>query len=86
MKNKTIITILTIIGIIIILIFTSGCNKQLVDLGYDEFDTIVCNYDGDRFELEVDKWKDYDGEQIQIKSGNKKYLLSANKCYLVGRR
>lgn len=77
---KKIIVLLTFI------ILLTGCNKQLIDLEYDEFDKIICNYDGDKFELKVDKWKDYEGEQMQIKSGNKKYLVSMNHCYLVGDR
>lgn len=72
--------IILIVGVMLL----TGCNKQLIDLGYDEFDKIICNYDGDKFELEVDKWKDYEGEQIQIKSNGKKYLLSLNHCYLIG--
>ena len=59
-----------------------GCNKQIFDFKYT-FDKAVCNYDGDKFELIIDKWNDYDGEQIQIISRNKTYLISANKCYLV---
>jgi len=38
---------------------------------------------GDKFELEIDKWTDYDGEQIQVISNKNVYLLSANKCYMV---
>ena len=68
-----------------ILIVLTGCNKQVFDKSYT-FNKIVCNYDGDKFELDIKSWTDYDdGEQIQIKSkdGNT-YLLSANKCYMIG--
>ena len=71
--------ILLVLGILLL----TGCNYQIADLEYT-FDKAVCNYDGDKFELKIDKWKDYeDGEQIQVKSNGKTYLLSANKCYLV---
>lgn len=70
-----------IILIITILLLT-GCNKQVLDLNYS-YDKVICNYNEDRFELKIDKWKDYDGEQIQVKSNNKTYLLSANNCYLI---
>ena len=69
-----------ILGIFLLLL--TGCNKQIFDLDY-EFDKIICNYDGDKFELKIDKWNDYDGEQIQVISDGKTYLVSSNKCYLV---
>lgn len=66
----------------ILLLSLTGCNKQILDIDY-EYDEIICNYDGDKFILKIDKWTDYEGEQIQVKSNGKTYLLSANKCYLV---
>ena len=72
-------TVLLVIGLLLI----TGCNKQIMDFDYT-YDKVVCNYDGDKFELKIDKWTDYeDGEQIQVKSNGKTYLLSTNKCYLV---
>lgn len=71
-----------IILLIISILLLTGCNKQVIDLKYS-YDKVVCNYNGDRFELKIDKWKDYDGEQIQVKSNDKTYLLSANNCYLI---
>lgn len=75
-----------IIGMCVIgvcLLCATGCNKQIIDLNYT-YDEVVCNYDGDKFELKVDKWQDYEGEQLQVKSNGKIYLLSANKCYMKG--
>lgn len=75
--------ILSIIIVVFVVFMTTGCNKQVFDLEYS-YNKAYCNYNGDKFELNVDKWTDYeDGEQIQVKSGNKTYLLSANNCYLV---
>lgn len=71
-----------IIAICLLAFMLTGCNYQLVDLHYD-YDKIICNYEGDKFELEIDKWTDYEGEQLQIKSNGKTYLVSANKCYMV---
>lgn len=68
--------------IIIVCLVCCGCNYQFVEFNYS-FDKIICNYDGNQFELEIDKWTDYDGEQLQIVSDGKTYLLSANKCYMV---
>lgn len=70
--------ILIICGIFLL----TGCNKQILDFDRT-FDKVICNYNGDKFELKIDKWKDYEGEQIQIKSNGNTYLLSANNCYLI---
>ena len=64
------------------ILLLTGCNKQILDLDYD-YNKAVCNYNGEKFTLEIDKWTDYDGEQLQIKSNGKTYLLSANNCYLI---
>lgn len=69
--------IILIVGVMLL----TGCNKTIFDTQYT-FDKVICNYDGDKFELEVDKWDDYEGEQIQVKSNGKVYLLSMNKCYM----
>lgn len=66
---------------IAIMFCLTGCNYEMIDTHYT-YNEIICNYDGDRFTLKVDKWTDYEGEQIQVKSGNETYLLSANKCYM----
>lgn len=79
-KTKLLLIILGIIGIVLIL---TGCNKQIFDFDYS-FDKIICDYNGNKFELKIDKWTDYDGEQLQIKSDGKTYLLSANNCYMIG--
>lgn len=72
---------LIVIGISIFIL--TGCNKQVFDFDYN-YDEIICNYDGNKFELKIDKWTDYEGEQIQVKSNGKTYLVSANKCYMIG--
>lgn len=64
----------------------------LVSCGnYDTFDTVYTyNYaivsfpDGEVKRIEIDKWSDYEGEQIQIiaKDGTV-YLVNSNNCILV---
>lgn len=82
--NKKIISmILTLALLIGMALGLTGCNKQVIDFDYT-YNKLYCNYNGDKFELDIDQWKDYDGEQIQIKANGKKYLVSANQCYLVG--
>ncbi|MBO7697048.1 MAG: membrane lipoprotein lipid attachment site-containing protein [Methanobrevibacter sp.] len=71
-----------IITICLLAFMLTGCNRQIFDLEYT-YDKAVCNYDGNQFELKIDKWSDYEGEQLQIISNGDIYLISANKCYLV---
>lgn len=71
------------LGIILSVILLTGCNQDLFDTEYT-FDKIKCNYNGDKFELKIDSWTDYaDGEQLQVKSDGKVYVLSANNCYMI---
>lgn len=74
--------LIMIIGMFCLLIIMTGCNYQLIEFEYN-FNKAVCNYDGDNFTLKIDKWTDYEGEQLQVISNGKTYLISANKCYLV---
>ena len=67
---------------VILVLCLTGCNKQVFDFKYT-YDKAVCNYDGDKFTLEIDKWNDYEGEQLQVISNGETYLISANKCYLI---
>ena len=59
----------------------TGCNYDIIDTSYS-YNKAICNYNGDKFELEIKSWTDYDGEQIQVKTKDNTYLLSANNCYL----
>lgn len=71
-----------ILLLILPVLLITGCNRQVFDFKYT-YNKAYCNYNGDKFELNIDKWSDYDGEQIQIMSNGKTYLISANNCYLV---
>ena len=79
MKNKI---MLSILGILTLGLLTGCGNYDIIDTHYT-YDKAVCNYNGEKFELSISKWTDYEGEQIQIFSGGKVYLISANNCYLI---
>lgn len=61
----------------------TGCNNAIFDTNYT-FDYAECYLNGNYEKIEIKKWTDYDGEQIQIiaKDGNT-YLVSMNYCRLV---
>lgn len=89
MKNKGITLlklILWIIGIIVvlgILCSLTGCNYQVVDLDYT-YNYAIINLGGEYKEIEIQSWRDYEGEQMQIKDkeGNI-YLTSSFNCTLI---
>ncbi|MCI9234089.1 MAG: hypothetical protein HFH08_05825 [Bacilli bacterium] len=76
------------IGFILIIVVSlcSGCtigNKEVVDVTYT-FNKAICKIGGEYQEIELKKWTDYEGEQVQIwdKKG-KYYLLSSVNCTLI---
>lgn len=44
---------------------TTGCNKQIIDVKYEFNKAIIFGEDTATI-VEIDKWTDYDGEQLQI--------------------
>ncbi len=81
-KNFIRLVAITIAGICILLGLT-GCNQQIIDLNYT-FDKAICNIGNETKEIKIDKWNDYDGEQLQIidDKGNV-YLISSYNCTLI---
>ena len=62
-----------------------GCgNRDLFDTNYTYDRAIITLPDDKVIEVEIDQWKDYDGEQIQIisKDGTV-YLTSSYNCTLI---
>ena len=78
MKKKSKITIL---GLILVLL--TGCNKQVFDFEYT-YDKAICVIGGEKKEIAIKKWNDYDGEQLQIiDEDNNVYLVSSVNCSLI---
>lgn len=72
--------IMLILGIVLCL---TGCNREIIDLNYS-YDKAVCNIGGKYQEIEIKSWKDYEGEQIQLKDKNgKTYLVNSMNCTLI---
>ena len=96
-KDKGYIELDVLIGIIVILIII-GCvgwgifkviysrtigNKTKIDLQY-KFDKAITNINGEKIEIEIDTWSDYDGEHLQIVSKDGKvYLVSSFNTILI---
>lgn len=66
----------------LLLAFTLGltsCNKQVVDLTYEYSWAQLRMPDGTIIEGKVESWRDYDGDQLQVKIDGATYLVhSAN--------
>lgn len=84
LKNKNVMmAIVTILVMILILLGVTGCNKQVFDFDLT-YDKAICNIGGEYKEIKLSKWKDYDGEQLQLKDkeGNT-YLVNSVNCALM---
>lgn len=66
------------------LLFTSGCNRTLVDLTYKFDRAIISLPNGDVVEGAVDSWTDYeDGDQIQVTIDGTTYLVHSENVVLI---
>ena len=62
----------------------TGCgNKEVFDLQYSFNYAIIQLPNGEIVEGKVDSWKDYEGEQLQIKINGIVYLTSFYNCTLM---
>ena len=73
-----------IILLIVITLFLTGCNKQIVDFNYS-YNKAICKIGDEVKKIKLKSWKDYNGEQLQLKDyeGNT-YLVSSINCTLIG--
>lgn len=59
-------------------------NRDAFDFNYT-FDKAIVWVGEEKMELDIESWKDYEGEQIQIKAANGKvYLVSSLNTVLIG--
>lgn len=82
MKNL-VTKILLIISLVISVFALSACNMDIIDTNYT-FDKCITYIGGEKLEIEIKTWQDYDGEQIQIEAKDGTiYLLSMNNTILI---
>lgn len=82
--KKIIKVALAFILTVVFICALAGCNKQVFDFE-NRFEYAIVSFpDGTCEKIEIEKWSDYDGEQIQIiaKDGTV-YLVSSFNCVLV---
>ena len=79
-----ILTFIILAGLIVILYPRIAGNKTFIDLKHT-YTKAITSINGEKFEIDIDTWNDYEGEQIQIigKDG-KVYLVSSFNTVLIG--
>lgn len=82
-KNKKFAyAILTVVAVM--LMFLTGCNRQIVDLTYSFDKAIISLPDGSIISGEIESWLDYeDGDQIQVKIDGVTYLVHSANIALI---
>ena len=79
MKKRIIIAIAALCGCAIL----TGCNKTMFDTEYT-FDKAVINLGDKTITVNVDKWTDYEGEQLQIITKDGTVILTSSyNCILL---
>lgn len=76
---------IAVISTIMILAMSSltGCNYQFIDTNYSYDYAIIQLQNGTVVEGEVESWRDYEGEQLQVKINGVTYLTSSYNCTLI---
>lgn len=84
MKNKILKISVLVIMLAVGVFSLTGCNQTIIDTNYTFDRAIVVLNDGTRMEIEIKEWRDYDGEQLQIKGKDgKTYLVSSFNTILI---
>lgn len=71
--------------IVAITMFTgcNGCNKQIID-GIQRYDRAIIQLpNGEIIDGKVEKWNDYEGDQLQIKIDGVWYLVHSSDAVLI---
>jgi hypothetical protein len=82
--KKIIAMIFSIILILGLSAGFAGCNRQVVDLNYEYNTAVIDMFDGTTKTIKIKKWRDYEGEQIQLTDKNGDvWLVSSINCHLI---
>lgn len=68
---------------VICMLLLTGCNYQMMDTTYKFDRAIISLPNGEIIEGKVDAWKDYEGDQIQVKIDGKTYLVHSSDIVLI---
>lgn len=74
------VALLIVLSMVIML---TGCNKQVLDTTWKFDRAIITLPNGETVEGKVDSWKDFDGDQIQVKIDGVSYLVHSENVVLI---
>lgn len=85
-----VVVILIIVGVILFKLLggafaKASSNYQLIDFTYDFNYAYIQLPNGEIVEGNLEGWRDYEGEQLQVKIDGTLYLTSSYNCVLVKR-
>ena len=66
-----------------LVILLAGCNRQIIDTTYKYNQAIVSLTDGTVVSGAVESWRDYEGDQIQVKIDGTTYLVHSTNVVLI---
>lgn len=82
--KKIIAVLLVVILALTLVLFSVGCNKQMVDLTYSYERAIIYLPNGEIVDGRVTSWTDFeDGDQIQVRIEGKTYLVHSSNIVLI---
>ena len=86
MKAKRALCMLAAILLVVamMLMFLTGCNRQVIDTTFSYDNAILALPDGSVISGKIESWKDYDdGDQIQVKIDGTTYLVHSVNIVLI---
>ena len=86
MKAKRALCMLAAILLVVamMLMFLTGCNRQVIDTTFSYDNAILVLPDGSVISGKIESWKDYDdGDQIQVKIDGTTYLVHSVNIVLI---
>lgn len=68
---------------LLLLVLTSCGNKDMWDTVYTFDEAVIALPDGRVITGQVQSWRDYDGDQLQVKIDGVTYLVHSENCVLM---
>lgn len=82
MKKIFVLVAATIL--LIVLVLTTGCNRQIIDTTWNYNRAILYLPNGEVIDGKIESWMDYkDGDQLQIKIDGGTYLIHSMNVVLI---
>ena len=79
--KRILVMLLALVTVVALLV---GCgNKDMFDTVYTFDKAMICLPDGTVISGEVESWRDYEGDQIQVKIDGVTYLVHSSQLVLI---